>query len=73
MNPAKDPQIVDEFVLRRLLESFSDWTIVLPVLFAIGVLFIIACLRREKGMATLGWGMCDARPRAAAPDTAAER
>ncbi len=54
MNPGQHQSV---FVLRRLTESFDNWYIGLPILFALTVLFIIACLRREK-IGTLAWGLC---------------
>ena len=52
-----DPQQKIEFVFRRLTEVFSDWNIGFPVLFALTVWFIVACLRREK-IGTLALGLC---------------
>lgn len=46
-----------EFILRRVTESFPDWTIGIPVLFAYLVLFIVASFRRGSSSAGLFWGL----------------
>src|SRR5205085_8387891 len=45
-----------EFLLRRLQESFPDWSVFVPVLFALGVVLLIALFRRERRAQTLLWG-----------------
>ena len=45
-----------QLVWRRLSEPYTEWLIAIPVLFALGVLFTIACLRQDKGIGTLLWG-----------------
>src|SRR5262245_11627050 len=50
-----------ELIWRRFelpLSNFTEWLIALPVLFGLVVLFIIACLRQDKGIGTLLLGLC---------------
>jgi hypothetical protein len=47
-----------EIIYRRLAEPSSDWLIALPILFGLVVLFLISCLRRDKGIGTLLLGLC---------------
>lgn len=56
MNPETTVTQEQEFVLRRTAESFPDWVIGVPVVFAFLVLLLVALFRRERGWAGLLWG-----------------
>lgn len=53
-----EEMLSSELIWRRLTEPFSEWVIALPVLFALVVLFIVSCLRQDKGIGTLLLGLC---------------
>src|ERR671936_209055 len=45
-----------EFLLRRMQESFPDLSVLYPVAFALGIVLLIALFRRERRAQTLLWG-----------------
>ena len=50
------PKLEQEFVIRRMQESFPEISVLVPVLFALGVVLLIALFRRERRLKTIAWG-----------------
>lgn len=46
-----------EFIWQRTTETFPDWVVALPILFAFVLLFVIGSFRRGTGVKDIAWAM----------------